>query len=324
METPVVLIIFNRPNTTRQVFDEIARAKPKKLFVLADGPRHGRPEDLEKCSATRKVVDRLSWDCEVCRIYSDENLGVGKRVLSGLNEVFQEVDRAIIFEDDCVPHQTFFQFCEELLDRYNDDQRVMHISGRLAPTRYKAPSLYSYYFSYSLNCWGWATWARAWKLFDYEIKLYRQLRTTNWLVDVLGHRRIADFMYNIFESFYDKAANVSAWDQKWNFAVWSQHGLGIRPYVNLIHYAGFEDDPTHSFWADKKHYDLPTEKMIFPLQHPPYMIRDKQADLLTYDYFFSAHPRIPLHLRYPIYSRLRKKLSVIVPNRALDILAKRR
>ena len=127
MNSPVALIIFNRPDHTREVFKRIAEIKPKQLFIVADGPRD--EEDERKCLAARKVVERITWDCEVAKNYSEKNMGCKQRVATGINWVFENVEQAIILEDDCVPHPDFFRFCDELLIKYENDKRIMQING---------------------------------------------------------------------------------------------------------------------------------------------------------------------------------------------------
>jgi hypothetical protein len=129
LKTPVALIIFKRPDTTERVFETIRQAKPPKLLVVADGPRTDQPGEAEKCAATRAIIDRVDWDCEVLKNYSDSNLGCGLRPATGISWVFEQVEEAIVLEDDCVPHPTFFRFCEELLEYYRHDERIMSISG---------------------------------------------------------------------------------------------------------------------------------------------------------------------------------------------------
>jgi hypothetical protein len=160
LTTPVAFLIFNRPDTTAKVFEAIRQAKPPKLLVVADGPRPDRPDDIEKCKAARGVVEQVDWDCEVLRNYSDVNLGCKKRVSSGLDWVFNTVEEEIILEDDCLPHPTFFRFCEELLDYYRHDERIMVISGDNFQFGRNCTE-YSYYFSRYNHCWGWSTWRRS-------------------------------------------------------------------------------------------------------------------------------------------------------------------
>src|SRR4028118_433764 len=184
MKTPVVLIIFNRPAQTEKVFEVIRQAKPPKLLVIADGSRAERPGEAEKCAAARAVIDRVDWDCEVFKNYSDVNLGCDPRISSGLNWVFETVEEAIILEDDCVPHPTFFRYCEELLERYRHDARVMNISGQnVLFGRHRTE--YSYYFSRYTLCWGWASWRRAWQYFDVDVKLWPEIRDQNLIKNVL-------------------------------------------------------------------------------------------------------------------------------------------
>lgn len=169
MSTPIALIIFNRPDLTIRVFSKIARAKPKTLFVIADGPRSDHPGDIKKCAEARSIIESVDWDCTVHKNYSDINLGCGRRLASGISWVFEKVEEAIILEDDCLPHPTFFRFCKELLERYRDDERIMQINGQNFQHKSMRTS-YSYLFSYSNNCWGWATWRRAWQHFDMEMR----------------------------------------------------------------------------------------------------------------------------------------------------------
>src|SRR6185369_14461868 len=165
LTTPVAFIIFNRPDTTEKVFAEIARARPPKLLVIADGPRAGRAGEADRCAATRAIIDRVDWDCKVLTNYSDVNLGCKNRVASGIDWVFEQVPEAIILEDDCLPDPTFFRFCEELLIRYREDERISQICGANFQFGRKR-SNDSYYFSRYNHIWGWASWRRAWQHYD--------------------------------------------------------------------------------------------------------------------------------------------------------------
>lgn len=311
METPVAIIIFNRAHTAERVFERIAAAKPKKLLVIADGPRPDHPDDEQQCAAARAVVDRIDWDCEVMKNFSEKNLGCGQRPASGITWIFENVDRAVILEDDCVPHPSFFRFCEEMLDRYQADERIMHISGRsVFPETPQAK--YSYYFSRSLSGWGWATWARAWKYYDINIPIWPELRGTRWLEDTLGDPRAVKFFNNIFNHAFAHQGNLSYWDQQWNFTCWSQNGLGIRPYANLVEYIGFED-ATHRFWGRKQFLDFPVSEMAFPLKHPPFLVRDREADQFNTDRVFPEMERNKRRERnYQLYQRVKRKLKKIL------------
>ncbi len=281
--TPVAFIVFNRPDTTRRVFEEIASAKPPKLLIVGDGPRLNRPGEQEKVTAVRTIVERVDWECEVLTNYSDVNLGCKRRVSSGLDWVFDEVEEAIVLEDDCLPHPSFFRYCEELLQRYRNDERVGAISGDNFQFGTKRTS-YSYYFSRYNHVWGWASWRRAWKHYDVDVKLWPEIRNNGWLYSLLGDRRKVQYWTEIFNLVYD--GRIDTWDYQWTFALWMQHALTALPNVNLISNIGFGADATHT--AGKSRVaELPVEQIGFPLHHPPFIIRDQQADERTDEIFFT-------------------------------------
>jgi hypothetical protein len=175
METPIAFFIFNRPHLTQKVFDAIRQAQPKILLVVADGSRFDRADETELCAQTRAVIKQVDWDCQVLTNFSETNLGCKRRVSSGLNWVFETVEEAIILEDDCLPHPTFFPFCETLLDYYRHDSRIMNISGEnFQFGRQRTQD--SYYFSRYNHCWGWASWRRAWNNYDVEMQLWSVIK----------------------------------------------------------------------------------------------------------------------------------------------------
>lgn len=277
MNTPVALIIFNRPDVTARVFEHVALARPKRLFIIADGPRPDRPGEAERCAATRAVVENVSWDCDVMRNYADVNLGVGERPASGLQWVFEHVEDAIILEDDCVADETFFRYCEELLSHYRADERVMHISGdnwNFGRPRDTSSYLFSWY---TYSC-GWATWRRAFRHYDPEIRLWPQLRATSWLRDLLADAEAADFWASKFDLLHQVGIRNTGWDWPWLFACWAQHGLSILPATNLITNIGFDPDATHTTNVDDARAFVPTVPMQFPLHHPPGMVPDRDVD----------------------------------------------
>ena len=298
LTTPVVLMVFNRPAQTQQVFNEIRKVRPEKLLVIADGPRPGRQEDVEKCTTTRQIIAQVDWECEVLKNYSTGNLGCKRRVASGLDWVFSTVEEAIILEDDCLPHPTFFTFCQVLLERYRDDERFMTISGNnfqagLGRTQD------SYYFSRYAHVWGWATWRRAWRYYDVDMNLWPKVRTDQWLFDILGSMRAhvkggqchfdlmasmkaIEYWYKIFN--YTHAGKIDTWDYQLIFASWLQNALHILPNVNLVSNIGFGPDATHTKIV-RKCANMPVEAVPFPLQHPPFIIRDAVAD----DYTQTTH-----------------------------------
>lgn len=278
MQTPVAFIIFNRPDTTEQVFDVIRQARPPKLFVIADAARANRPGEVEKCSETRAIVEQVDWDCEVMTNFAEQNLGCQRRISSGLDWVFAQTERAIILEDDCLPHPSFFPYCEELLEQYRDDERVMHIGGtNYQFGRRRFP--YSYYFSRYNHCWGWASWRRAWRNFDVEMKLWPELRDSGLLKDLLGDARAAADWQRAFQMVYEK--HIDSWAYCWTLSCWAQSGLTILPSVNLISNIGFGSEGSHTLNRRSKFANMKFEDIGLPLIHPPFVIRDDEADKFT-------------------------------------------
>lgn len=285
MKTPVAFLIFNRPDTTEKVFAAIRQAQPPKLLVVADGPRSDRPGEAEKCQATRAIIDRVDWKCEVLTNYSDVNLGCKARVSSGLDWVFDRVEEAIILEDDCLPDPSFFLFCEKLLNYYRQDERIMVISGDNFQFGRKRTD-YSYYFSRYNHCWGWATWKRAWQHYDLKMKLWQQIHNGNWLESILGRPQAVKYWQRVFQATHDETIN--SWAYRWTFACWVQNGLTILPNVNLVSNIGFGTESTHTTSSNNPFADIPREKVHFPLQHPPFIIRDAIADEFTQKTLFNS------------------------------------
>jgi hypothetical protein len=298
LNTPVAFCIFKRPETTQRVFDAIRQAKPPKLFVIADGPRSHVADEAEKCLATRAIIEQVDWDCQVFKNYSDVNLRPIGRVPSGLDWVFSQVETAIILEDDCLPHPTFFQFCEELLDYYRDDERIMAISGQnVQMGRQNTP--YSYYFSRYNHCWGWATWRRAWNYCDMDMKFWPEVRDNDLLHHILDSPREIRFWTDWYQRAYDKNQGDN-WDAQWTFAAWVQSGLSILSNQNLISNIGFGQAGTNTLEITE-HANLPTVAMNFPLHHPPFKVRNVAADRFTHDTLFAP----------PFPQRVKKKLKKI-------------
>ena len=277
MKKPVAFFVFNRPDTTQRVFNSIREARPQILLLIADGPRDSHPADAGRCAAVRAVVDRVDWPCQVVKNYSDTNLGCRRRLSSGLDWVFTTVEEAIILEDDCLPHPTFFRFCEELLDRYRGDERVMMISGDNFQFG-RNHTGHSYYFSRYTHIWGWATWRRAWRCYDVDMKQWLAIRTSTWLRDLLGDPSAIRSWNKIFDEV--TAGKIDTWDYQWTFACWLHNGLAALPNVNLVSNIGFHEGATHT--AKNGLYGaMKVEPMLFPLVHPHTVVRHHDADTYT-------------------------------------------
>lgn len=304
----VALILFRRPDATQRVFAEIAKARPERLFLIADGPRPDRPGEAEQCAAARAVVEKVDWPCEVFRNYSPTNLGCGLRPATGISWVFEHVEDAIILEDDCVPHPSFFRFCQDLLERYREDERVMQVSANNFQFG-KRRSPYSYFFSCHPICWGWASWRRAWKHFNMELKLWPLLRDTKWLYDVIQNEAAVEYWSSFFNEAHALKGKVDYWDYQWAFACWSQSGLSISPSRTLVTNIGFGSDASHTIGsADRRAY-LGTEEMAFPLYHPPCVVRDYEADQIFLEEL--VLPNLPREAS--LYHRVRSRCASALP-----------
>ena len=236
LTTPVAIIIFNRPDTTKKVFEEIRKAKPERLFVIADGPRQNVEDDIELCELTREITKNIDWNCKVTRDYAIKNYGLRKRVAGGLTRMFESVDTAIILEDDCVPQQSFFPYCQELLERYREEKKVMMISGNnfFSELRQKE---YSYHFSSFNHIWGWATWKRAWHLYNDEMKDWSDLKEDDFLNNILQNDDSVKYFKIIFQEVYK--GKINSWAYRWLYSMLRKDGLSIVPSKNLVTNIGF-------------------------------------------------------------------------------------
>jgi hypothetical protein len=301
LHTPVAFFIFRRPDTSARVFAEIARAKPPVLLVVADGPRPDRPGEAEQCAAARRIISQVDWPCEILTNYSEMNLGCRRRLASGLDWVFDTVEEAIILEDDCLPHPTFFRYCEELLAHYRHEPRVMHISGDnfLAD---RMPTSASYYFSRYCHVWGWASWRRAWRYFDVDLQMWRQPEARRFLLRLFSNRNERSFWQRTWDAVC--AGEVDTWDYQWSFACLVRGGLAVMPSANLVSNLGFGLEATNTGSRRDPMANRPTAAAAFPLTHPPMLAPYRAADEHTRRLFY----RGPGFLQ-PVRSRLKTALG---------------
>lgn len=274
LNTPVIFLVFNRPDCTARTFAEIRKARPRQLLVVADGPRVSRPADVAACAETRRIVDEgIDWSCEVQRNYSDKNLGCAVRVSSGLVWAFSLVEEAIVLEDDCLPDASFFPFCEELLTKYRHDTRI----GQICGTPFIVPEMAretSYIFSRYGPIWGWASWRRAWKYYDLQLHDWPKLRAMGGLSSVIHSRSELRWRSNLYDSLH--AGPPGTWDFQWGYAKISQYMLSVIPCHNLIENIGFGSEATHTY--GKHSAGLPVKALLTPLVHPSWVLPDSEFD----------------------------------------------
>ncbi len=284
--TPIVLIVFNRPDTTRQVFDIVRKMRPLQLFVIADGARKDKEGEADLCKEVRDIVSQVDWSCQLSTDFSEENMGLRNRITSGLNNVFKSVDRAVILEDDIIADDCFFKFCEELLDYYENDKRRMSIGGGNFQFG-QSPMPYSYYFSNVMHCWGWARWKRAWELDDPSMPFWQELKADGWLENILPDPYERQHWTACFDAVHNGTLN--SWAYQWTYSIWRQNALSIIPSVNLASNIGFGEGATHTIGKKSILENIPRKTLNFPLEHPSHMVRNFTADSSYIRAMFKPH-----------------------------------
>jgi hypothetical protein len=309
MRSPILFLVFNRLDTTQRVFEAIRAARPPRLYVAADGPRAAKAGEAERCEAVRRVATAVDWPCELVTLMRTENLGCKRAVSSALTWFFEHEAEGIVLEDDCLPDPSFFPYCDDLLERHRDDPRVMSISGDNFISDTWAPDE-SYYFSRYAHIWGWASWRRAWQLYDVNMLRWttgdKDEQLARWLPE---SRRARDHWRSIFDRVSSGA--IDTWDYQWNYACSQQGGLSCIPRVNLIANIGFGEGATHTLSAESKHANLPVGAMPMPLRHPETVAAAAPADRWTSRHVFDIDERLvsPSRLNRSLRQWVRKFLS---------------
>lgn len=273
LNTPVVLILFNRPEKAAKVLEAVRQAQPPKLFVIADGARPGRPGEAESCAQTRELIETVDWDCQVFKNYSDQNLGCRKRIgETGLPWVFEQVEEAIVLEDDCLPDPSFFRFSQELLEKYRHDERVMAVCGTNLLIDWKS-DLQSYHFSQFFSSWGWASWRRVWKLYDAEMKLWPNAEMQRRIQDTLCN----DKQFKQYKRFFNQVHThkTNSWAYQMLYLGLTQSCLSIIPSRNLISNIGFDLEATHTSGVSDVRASMPTFEARFPIVDPVGCVADR-------------------------------------------------
>lgn len=271
--TPVLFLIFNRPDTTQRVFDEIKKTRPRVLFVSADGPREGMHDEAGQCQAARDIIKQVDWECEVHTNFHENNVGLKTAISSAIDWFFDHVDAGIILEDDCLPSQSFFWFCQNLLERYRNDERIMMITGSNFQFGRKRGDA-SYYFSQLAGIWGWATWKRAWKYFDPSMETFPRFKEQNQIKNILQDEISRIFWMTKIEQAYNSS---STWGFAWAYAMFTQNGLCVCPNENLVSNIGFGLGAVHATNATSIFANVKTTEME-EIIHPVFIMPDRNAD----------------------------------------------
>lgn len=291
VNSPLLFLIFNRPDTTQEVFQQIRAAKPSRLYIAADGPRSSHPADVNLCQEAKAVVSLIDWDCEVSTLFREENLGCKIAVSSAVTWFFEQEEEGIILEDDCLPSNSFFYFCDQMLDTYRLDDRVRHIGGsnlHLGKTWGEG----SYYFAESTSVWGWASWRRVWKDYDRDLQQYNLSEVSDQLKKIFPDAYLAEIWAGIFNEL--KENKINTWDYQLAFINYFNHGLSVNPNVNLISNIGFRADATHTPDPNSIFSKRPLEE-IKEIRHPKYFLPEKDADYSIFQKEFHLEERRKKH-----------------------------
>ena len=230
MKTPILFITFNRPEQTDRVFAEIRKARPEKLFIAADGPRNNRPGDIEKCAKTRKIIEKVDWPCNLKTLFQDKNLGCKIGATTAISWFFDHVEEGIILEDDCIPDQSFFPFCAEMLNHFKNEEKVVMICGYNINENSEIP--YSYTFSRYGHLWGWASWRRVWKQYDVTMKVWKSKENRRKIKKAMGDRQHWNYRQWLYNETYH--GRKDTWDYQWESYRLLHNQLSIIPATNMI------------------------------------------------------------------------------------------
>ncbi|NTW58827.1 MAG: glycosyltransferase family 2 protein [Nitrospirae bacterium] len=280
-------MIFNRPDTTKQVFEAIRKAKPGRLFIAADGPRPDKPGEADACEQTRAIVKQIDWECDVHTLFREKNLGCRVAVSSALSWFFEHVEEGIILEDDCLPDESFFPYCRHLLEKYRHDGRVMHISGDNFQFGRQIGQA-SYYASQFCHIWGWAGWRRVWQLYHPDMPDYPAFVRDGGLERMFRYPDMRRYYSVIFDRVF--RGKLNTWDHQLSYAILKNNGVCIIPNVNLVENIGFTSGTHISFnqfsffkklAVQRLYTKLMSNKrqtMTFPLVHPDVLVPSYEAD----------------------------------------------
>ncbi|MBU0490120.1 MAG: hypothetical protein KKA07_17210 [Bacteroidetes bacterium] len=295
IQTPVLFLIYNRPKHTQKVFETIRKAKPAKLFIAADGANPNKPDDELKCLQAREIIKSIDWECELYLRFLNENRGCKVAVSSAIDWFFGNVEQGIILEDDCIPHESFFTYCDVLLDKYKDDEEVGCINSvNFMSTANDTAS--TYYFTKFPQVWGWATWRRAWKRYDVNMKNFPDFLKKNL---ISKYARTKNEQIHWLEKFERVSqGKIDTWDYQWLFAHWYYDMKAIAPSHNITSNIGFDLDATHTKKPSTKFSYRPVSAVV-NITHPAQHSRDDKADQLLYDSIYRRHTL------YYMYARLK-------------------
>lgn len=305
MNTPVLLIHFNRPESTLRQIESLKAVAPRRIWILCDGARANRPDEAEKVAKVREVLDNLPWECEVKRLYREENLGCYRNVSEGISWFLDDCGAGIILEDDVIADSSFFRFSEDLLERFEHHSEVYAIAGHNRRSE-PLPITADYGFSNYFECWGWATWKRAWDHFDPSLNAWRHKETWQSICQRVLQKRRACFYWDwIFRQVENQRRD--SWAYRFLLTIWQQEGRVVIPRKNLTQNIGFNSEGTQT--AHFAGMEIAATRQDFPLVHPDRVEADAVIDRWFEDGVHSKS--LPVRVRW----LQRKARAILSPNR---------
>lgn len=306
-KSPVLFLIFNRPDTTLQVFEAIRNTKPAKLYIAADGPRADRKDDAILCQETLAIVKDIDWNCEVKTLYREKNLGCKHAISSAIDWFFNNEEEGIILEDDCLPSNSFFFFCDTLLEKYRFDTRIRHITGCNLQIGNRWGDA-SFYFANQTHVWGWASWKRVWNDYDKDLKAFDENEVEEKISNIFSDKFVIETWAHIFKEV--KAGRIDTWDYQLAFLNFFNNGLSVNPNFNLIKNIGFRNDATHTINPESPYSNIPLEE-IDEISYPIYVLPEKKADYFALVHEFNLVERWRKYnsLRYTMKRWFKKQLG---------------
>jgi hypothetical protein len=297
LDIPVLLMVFNRLDSASQVFNAIKKVQPAKLYIACDGPRAHKENEKEKVNAVREyLTSQVDWPCEVKTLFRENNLGCKRAVSGAIDWFFSQEEMGVILEDDCLPSQSFFWFCRELLLHYKDDTRIWQISGfNMLDGKHRKNE--HYFFSHFGFSWGWASWRRAWAHFDVDMKLWPQAKQE----DIINTYPLMPSRYGTWEETY--SGKIDTWDYQWYFAMASNSALSIVSTRSLIKNIGFGPDATHTFNDISGRGKIENHDISFPLTHPNFVI---------YNLEYETALLKQVNSEYSLFNRIKNRIRRLI------------
>jgi acetyltransferase-like isoleucine patch superfamily enzyme len=317
-QTPILFLIFNRPEVTVRVFEQIRQIQPAFLFVAADGPRPNKENEANLCLLTRQIVqDGIDWPCEVKYLFRDQNLGCGHAVSSAITWFFEHVEQGIILEDDCLPAVSFFHFASELLEKYRHETSIWHISGSSYSGLQKSESTDAdFYFSKLPFIWGWATWRDRWQYYKLNCLKQTPIKIIDRVVkNTFQDRQIADFWVDRFVHARIQPL-MFTWDYQWIFTIWNHEGNCILPSKNLISNIGWGADATHTTETNHHLNSIPANDLGFPLKYPEENSIRIDKDSANFNFYFTSKSQLIVpktKLKTLIHNFIRNQILKFIP-----------